>query len=70
MKRDMHYKTRSLKQLIDEYAHEVGRANKQDKEVTQKAIVLEIYTRIKDTFDMLDAEPDSADQIYKQLIEH
>lgn len=70
MKRNIEYRTKSLKQLIDGYAHEVGRSNQQDKEITQKAIVSEIYARIKDTFDMLDADPESADQIYKQLIEH
>lgn len=70
MKRDMHYRTKSLKELIDGYAYEVGRENLQDRKATQKAIVLEVYARIKDTFDMLDADPDAADQIYKQLIEH
>lgn len=70
MKRDMHYRTKSLKQLIDGYAHEVGRNNQKDKKITQSAIVNEIYARIKDTFDMLDTDPDAADQIYKQLIEH
>lgn len=70
MKRDIHYRTKSLKELIDGYAFEVGRENMQDRKATQKAIVLEVYARIKDTFDMLDADPESADQIYKQLIEH
>lgn len=70
MKRDIRYRTKSLKQLIDGYAHEVGRINQQDKEATQAAIVNEIYARVKDTFDMIDANPSAADQIYKQLIEH
>lgn len=70
MERDMHYRTKSLKELIDGYAFEVGRENIQDRKATQKAIVLEVYARIKDTFDMLDSDPESADQIYKQLIEH
>ena len=64
-KRNMNYRVKSLKELIDGYAHEVGRENKQDRETTQKAIVLEVYARIKDTFYMLDADPDVADQIYK-----
>jgi len=70
MKRDMHYRTKSLKELIDGYAFEVDRENIQDRESTQKAIVLEVYARIKDTFDMLDADPEATDQIYRQLIEH
>lgn len=70
MKRDMHYRTKSLKQLIDGYAYEAGRINQQDKESTQKAIVSEVYARIKDTFDMLDADPEAVNQIYRQLIEH
>lgn len=70
MKRNMNYRTKSLQELINGYAHEVGRTNQQDREATQKAIVMEVYARIKDTFDMLDADPDAADQIYKQLIEH
>lgn len=70
MTRDMYYRTKSLKQLVDGYAHECGRDNQQDREATQKAIVSEIYARIKDTFDMLDNDPDAADQIYKQLIEY
>ena len=70
MERDMHYRTKSLKELIDGYAFEVGRINQEDKAVTQKAIVSEVYARIKDTFEMIDADPSTADQIYKQLIEH
>ncbi len=69
-KRNMNYRVKSLKELINGYAYEIGRANQQDKEANQKAIVLEVYARIKDTFSMLDANPDEADQIYKQLIEH
>lgn len=70
MKRDIHYRTKSLKELIDGYAFEAGRTDRQDREATQKAIVNEVYARIKDTFDLLDADPESADQIYRQLIEH
>lgn len=70
MKRNIHYRTKSLKELIDGYAFEAGRINQQDRETAQKAIVSEIYARIKNTFDLLDTDPESADQIYKQLIEH
>lgn len=70
MKRDMHYRTKSLKELIDGYAFESGRDNREDRETAKKAIVNEVYARTKDTFDMLDADPEAVNQIYKQLIEH
>ena len=44
--------------------------NQTDKEISRRLIVREVYVRIKDTFDMLDTEPDAVGQIYKQLIEH
>lgn len=69
-KRLIEYRTKSLRELIDQYAYEADRVDQKDKEITQKAIVLEVYARIKDTFDMLDADPEAADQIYRQLIEH
>ncbi len=53
MKRDMHYGTKSLKELIECHAHEAGRADRKDKETTQKAIVCEVYARVKNTFDMV-----------------
>lgn len=70
MKRNINYATKSLKELIDGYAFECGRDNQKDREETQKRIVSEVYARIKNTFDMLDADPEAADQIYRQLIEH
>lgn len=69
-KRNMHYRTKSLRELIDGYAHEVGRDNIQESEATKRLIVLEVYARIKDTFDMLDRDPDAVEQVYRQLIEH
>lgn len=70
MKRNIHYREKTLKELIDEYAFEVRRINRKDKETTQRLIVDEVYARIKDTFDMLDVDPEAADQIYKQMIGH
>ncbi len=69
MKRDMHYRTKTLKQLINCYADETNRINQKDRELSKRLIVNEVYARVKETFDLLDAEPDAADQIYKQLIE-
>lgn len=68
--RNLTYRNKSLKELINGYAYEAGRDNPQEKEATQKAIVLEVYARIKDTFDMVDKDPNAAEQIYRQLIEH
>ena len=59
-----------MKQLLDGYAFEVGRRNQAGKEATQHRIMNEVYARIKDTFKMLEVEPESIEQIYKQLIEH
>lgn len=70
MTRDAHYRVKSLRELIDGYAFEIGRKNQQDREFTQRAIVLEVYARIKDMFDMLDANPESSEQICRQLIGH
>lgn len=70
MERDIHYKAKSLKELVEGYAHEVGQDNQAEKETTQRLIVNEVYARIKDTFAMLDANPEAVGQIYKQLLEH
>lgn len=70
MERDIHYRTKSLKQLLEGYADEVGRLNQADRETTQNLIMREVYARIKDTFIWLDKEPEAVGQIYKQLIEH
>lgn len=70
VKRNMNYRFKSLKQLLECYAHEVGRIDQGDRETTQRYIVNEVYARIKDTFMWLDREPEAVEQIYKQLIEH
>ena len=71
MKRDMHYKMKSLEDLLKAYAFENDRINKEDSKITQALIVNEVYARIKDTFDLLeDATESDVPQIYKQLIEH
>ena len=69
-KRDPAYRMKSLKRLLEGYAFEVGRRNQADKEATQCRIMNEVYARIKDTFKMLEVEPEAIEQIYKQLIEH
>lgn len=68
--RPINYRMKSLKELINAYAFESGRDSQEDQEATKKAIVNEVYARIKDTFDMLDDDPNAVDQVYRQLIEH
>lgn len=68
--RDMAYRTRSLKRLLEDYAHEVGRNDEQDRKATQEAIMAEAKARVSNAFAMLDREPEAVDQVYKQLIEH
>lgn len=70
MKRDMHYKMKSLEELLKAYASENDRINKEEAETTKKLIVNEVYARIKDIFDLLEVATESdVQQIYKQLIE-
>lgn len=66
----MRYRNKSLQELIYCYAEEANRIDQKDKALAQRLIVFEVYARIKDTFDMLDADAASAEQIYKQLIGH
>lgn len=68
-KRISDYRKRTLKELVCAYAYESGRIEEKEKKSTQKHIVLEVYARVKDTFDLLDKNPEAAEQIYKQLIE-
>lgn len=68
--RDMAYRTKSLKRLLEDYAHENGRNDEQDRDATKKAVMAEARARLSDAFIMLDKEPEAVDQVYKQLIEH
>ena len=67
--RDMRYRTKSLKELLLCYADEAGRIDRKDKALARRLIVFEVYSRVRDTFDMLDADAESAEQIYRQLTE-
>ena len=68
--RPMNYRLKSLEELLKGYAHEVGRENKEDAEITQKHIVNEVYARIRDAFNLLDTCPSEVDKIYSNLLEH
>lgn len=55
--RPINYRMKSLKELINAYAFEAGRDNQEDQEATKKAIVNEVYARIKDTLTCLTMIP-------------
>lgn len=69
MKRDMHYATKSLKELLECYSDETQRINRKETELAKALIVNEVYARIKNTFDWLD-DGAGAEGVYRQLIEH
>ena len=67
----MNYEMKSIEQLFKDFAFENGRICCEDARNTQKAIVLELYRRLKDSLDRLEhADEDEAAQIYRQFIEH
>lgn len=70
MKRNIAYRTKSLKELLEIYSFENGRVNKEDAEVTKRLVVNEVYARIKSTFDGLEERDADVDTLYKQLVEH
>lgn len=69
MNRTMNYRTKCLKELLEAYSFENDRINKEDAKTTKAHIVMEIYARVKDTFDSLENDAD-VESVYKQLIEH
>ena len=68
MERPISYRVKTLKELLECYAHERGRENREDAEITQKYIMDEIIARIKDTFAFLDYGVD-VEEVYKKLLE-
>jgi len=60
---------KSLQELLNCYAFENDRINKEDAKDTKTYIRNEVYARIKATFDFLDNGAD-VESVYKQLIEH
>lgn len=61
-----------MEQLFKAYQFENDRINKEDSIITKKAIVKEVYRRIKASFDFLE-EADTEDEalkIFKQFLEH
>lgn len=68
MERNMHYRTKSLKELLDIYAFEQSRIDEEDAEITQRNVITEAYARIADAFTLLNKGED-VEAAYRQLIE-
>ena len=61
---------KTLKELIEMYADENNRINKDDAKVTQKIIVNEVYERINKVFRILDSgETVNIESLYNELIQ-
>lgn len=68
---DMHYATKSLKQLFQAYAFESERINQEDAAATKEGIVLELERRMKTSLALLESASEAdVEQIYRQFIEH
>ena len=68
---DMHYATKSLKQLFQAYAFENDRTNQEDAAATKKGIVLELERRVRTSLMLLESASEAdVEQIYRQFIEH
>lgn len=67
VERDIHYRTKSLKELLEIYAFECGRINREDAEITQRKVVTEAYARISDAFALLHDSED-VEAVYRQLL--
>lgn len=70
MKRNLSYMQKTIEELIEMYADENNRVNKEDAIQTKKLIVNEIYSRVKRTFDVLDFNEDvNIKSLYQEFIQ-
>lgn len=70
MKRNLSYMQKTIEELIEMYADENNRVNKEDAIQTKKLIVNEIYSRVKRTFDVLDYNVDvNVNSLYQEFIQ-
>lgn len=70
MKRNLSYMQKTIEELIELYADENNRVNKEDAIQTKKLIVNEIYSRVKRTFDVLDFNEDvNVKSLYQEFIQ-
>lgn len=65
----MKYRRYRLEDLLEVYADENQRVNREDAYKTQKLVVNELYMRLKTALDLLDeCEPDEVNQIIRQYM--
>lgn len=70
MKRDINYMRKTLKELIDTYAFENGRDNKEDADETKRRIINEVYARVDKVFAVLNRnEAVDTESLYKELLQ-
>ena len=70
IKRNLSYMQKTIEELIEMYADENNRVNKEDAIQTKKLIVNEIYSRVKRTFDVLDFNEDvNVKSLYQEFIQ-
>ena len=70
MKKNLSYMQKTIEELIEMYADENNRVNKEDAIQTKKLIVNEIYSRVKRTFDVLDFNEDvNVKSLYQEFIQ-
>lgn len=68
MERPMTYRLKSLKELLDAYAH-AECTNQEEADMIKKNIMNEVNARVKTAFDLLDYGI-NVDDVYKQFIEY
>ena len=66
-KRPIHYRTKSLKYLFEIFSFENGRESTEDAEITKRYVVNEIYARVKESIDWMEAGAD-VEEAYYNLI--
>lgn len=68
MKREMKYRVKSFHELIEDYAYECGRNNREDEITKKLKIVNEVYARVKEMFDGIEEVPTTWENAYRQFL--
>ena len=66
VERNIHYRTKSLKELLGIYAFECGRINRKAAEITQRQVT-EVCVRLSNAFTLLH-EGEEVKAVYRQLL--
>lgn len=67
VERNIHYRTKSLKELLGIYAFECGRINRKAAEITQRQVITEVCVRLSNAFTLLH-EGEDVKAVYRQLL--